>query len=147
MKKSNLVAGIGYVLVGTVLLVIALLTETKLEGLIWGFTGATILPGISMILRYFYWSQPQNRDRYEERLENERIELHDELKNKVRDRSGRLAYLAGLLVICASMVVFSILGTLEIIACSRLIVLFLFGYLVFQLVIGCVFFYHLMGKY
>ena len=85
MKKSNLITGILYVLFGVACLIVALLIETKLEGILWGFAGAGIFPGIMMICKYFYWSSPKNKERYEERLENERIEQHDELKTKIRD--------------------------------------------------------------
>lgn len=87
MKKSNLITGILYVLFGVVCLIVALLIETKLEGILWGFAGAGIFPGIMMICKYFYWSSPKNKEQYEERLENDRIEQHDELKTKIRDMS------------------------------------------------------------
>ena len=102
MKKSNLITGILYVLFGVVCLIVALLIETKLEGILWGFAGAGIFPGIMMICKYFYWSSPKNKEQYEERLENDRIEQHDELKTKIRDRAGRYAYGIGLVVICFS---------------------------------------------
>ena len=129
MKKSNLITGILYVLFGVVCLIVALLIETKLEGILWGFAGAGIFPGIMMICKYFYWSSPKNKERYEERLENERIEQHDELKTKIRDRAGRYAYGIGLVVICFSILVFSILGALEVIDNARMIILYLSGYL------------------
>ena len=108
MKKSNLITGILYVLFGVACLIVALLIETKLEGILWGFAGAGIFPGIMMICKYFYWSSPKNKERYEERLENERIEQHDELKTKIRDRAGRYTYSLGLLVVCFSILVFGI---------------------------------------
>ena len=114
MKKSNLITGILYVLFGVVCLIVALLIETKLEGILWGFAGAGIFPGIMMICKYFYWSSPKNKEQYEERLENDRIEQHDELKTKIRDRAGRYAYGIGLVVICFSILVFSFLGALEV---------------------------------
>ena len=77
MKKSNLITGILYVLFGMACLIVALLIETKLEGILWGFAGAGIFSGIMMICKYFYWSSPKNKERYEERLENERIEQHE----------------------------------------------------------------------
>lgn len=147
MKKSNLITGIAYVVFGLICLGVALLFETKLEGILWGLSGAGIAPGVAMIGKYFYWSSPKNRERYAERMENERIEMHDELKIKIRDKSGRYAYILGLLVICFSMVVFSILGTLEIIENSRMIVLYLGGYLLFQVIAGIVIFNKLMKKY
>ena len=95
MKKSNLITGILYVLFGVACLIVALLIETKSEDILWGFAGAGIFPGIMMICKYFYWSSPKNKERYEERLENERIEQHDELKTKIRDRAGRYSIRIG----------------------------------------------------
>ena len=140
MKKSNLITGILYVLFGVACLIVALLIETKLEGILWGFAGAGIFPGIMMICKYFYWSSPKNKERYEERLENERIEQHDELKTKIRDRAGRYTYSLGLLVVCFSILVFGILGALEVIDNARMIVLYLSGYLLFQVIAGIVIF-------
>ena len=147
MKKSNLAAGILYVLFGVACLIAALLMETKLEGILWGFAGAGLGPGILMICKYFYWSSPENKARYAERLENERIEMHDELKTKVRNEAGRYAYTLGLLAICFSILVFGLLGALEIIDCARMIVLYLSAYLLFQVTAGIVIFNRLMKKY
>ena len=147
MKKSNLITGILYVLFGVVCVIVALLVETKLEGILWGFAGAGIFPGLMMIFKYFYWSSPKNRVRYEERLENERIEIHDELKTKVRNEAGRYTYSLGILVICFSILGFGILGALEIIDNTRMIVLYLSGYLLFQIIAGIVIFNKLMKKY
>ena len=147
MKKSNLITGILYVLFGVVCVIVALLVETKLEGILWGFAGAGIVPGLMMIFKYFYWSSPKNRVRYEERLENERIEIHDELKTKVRNEAGRYTYSLGILVICFSILAFGILGALEIIDNTRMIVLYLSGYLLFQIIAGIVIFNKLMKKY
>ena len=147
MKKSNLIVGILYLIAGIACLLAALFTESKLNSLLFGFSGAGIGPGLLMICKYFYWTSPKNRGRYQERLENERIELHDELKEKVRDKSGRYAYVLGLFVISISMVVFSVLGALEIIDHSRMIVLYLGGYMIFQIVAGIVIFNRIIKKY
>ncbi len=147
MKKSNLVAGVLYMLFGVACLIAALLIETTLEGILWGFAGAGIFPGMMMICKYFYWSSPKNKERYEERLENEQIELHDELKTKVREKAGRYTYSLGLLVICFSILIFGILGALELIGNTRMIVLYLSSYLLFQVIAGIVIFNKLMEKY
>lgn len=89
----------------------------------------------------------KNKERYEQRLENERIEQHDELKTKIRDRAGRYAYILGLLVISFSILVFGILGALDVIANTRIIVLYLGAYLLFQVIAGIVIFNMLMKKY
>lgn len=132
---------------GIACLLAGLFTESKLDSLLFGFSGAGICPGLLMICQYFYWSSPKNRERYQERLENERIEQHDELKEKIRDKSGRYAYMLGLFVISISMVAFSVLGALEIIDNSRIIVLYLGSYFVFQIVVGIVIFNRIIKKY
>lgn len=147
MKKSNLATGIVYLLAGILLLITACRTDSVLGSLLFGFAGAGIGPGIMMIYKYFYWSAPKNRARYQELLENEKIEQNDELKIKLRDKSGRYAYLCGLMVLSVSMVVFSILGKLGIIDNPRMLILYLGGYLVFQIVIGIAFFNHLLKRY
>ena len=147
MKKSNAITGMLYVLAGAICLVAALLTETNMEGILWGIAGAGTVPGTMMLCRYFYWNSPRNKAKYEQRLENEQIEMHDELKSKVRNESGRYAYSFGLLVLCFSIFVFAVLDALEIIAHARMMVFYLSGYLLFQIVAGIVIFNKLLKKY
>ncbi len=147
MKKNELIIGICYLIAGTASLFLALFTETKLDGLFYGFSGAGIVPGGMMIYKYFYWTSPKNKDRYMEKLEDIKIERHDELKEKVRGKSARYSYTIGLYVISFSSVLFAILDALEIIDNGEIFVLFLAGYLVFQLIIGSVLFKQFMKKY
>jgi len=147
MKKSNLAAGILYVLFGAACLIAALIGETKLEGILWGFAGAGIVPGLMMVFRYFYWTSPKNSARYEDLLEKEKIEMHDELKTKIRNEAGRYTYTLGIWVICLSILAFGILGGLGIIDNARMIVLFLSGYLLFQFIAGIIIFNKLMKRY
>jgi len=147
MKKSNLVTGVLYVLFGAACLMAAGWTETKLEGILWGCAGAGIGPGVLMICQYFYWSSPKNKERYEARLERERIEQHDELKTKIRDQAGRYAYCLGLLVISFSILAFGILGALGVIDGARMIVLYLGGYLLFQIIAGIAIFNRILKTY
>jgi len=147
MKRSNLIVGIMYFLAGVGCLLTGLLTETKLEGLFFGFAGAGLCPGLLLVCQYFYWTSPQNRERYQEKMDNEQIEAHDELKIKIRDKSGRYAYTMGLIVISASAAVFSVLGSLEIVDNVKTIVFYLCGYLAFQIVAGILIFNRMMKKY
>lgn len=80
-------------------------------------------------------------------LEAEDIELKDERKTKLRDKSGRYAYLVGLVVLSISIVAFSVLGSLDVIQNVRLIIIYLGGLLVFQYIIGLVIYNHLSNKY
>ena len=147
MKKSYLNRGIICVLAGICFLLAAVFTESVLDGLLWGFAGGALGPGIGMIIQHFYWSAPKNQERYQEIQEQKDINLHDELNEKLRDKSGRIAYNIGLFIICISEIVFSILGKTGVITDYKIIVLYLFSLFVFQIVIGNVVYHQLRRKY
>jgi hypothetical protein len=147
MKKSYLSRGIVCVIVGICFLLAAVFTESAIDGLLWGLAGGALGPGIGMIIKYFYWSAPKNQERYREIQEQEEINLHDELNEKLRDKSGRIAYNIGLFTICISEVVFSILGKTGVITDHKIIVFYLFGLFVFLIVIGNVVYYQLRKRY
>ena len=147
MKKSFLSRGIVCVIVGICFLLAAVFTESAIDGLLWGLAGGALGPGIGMIIKYFYWSAPKNQERYREIQEQEEINLHDELNERLRDKSGRIAYNIGLFTICISEVVFSILGKTGVITDHKIIVFYLFGLFVFLIVIGNVVYYQLRKRY
>jgi hypothetical protein len=147
MKKSYLYTGITYLLIGLLIGMIAGFSNTKLESLLWGFAGAGVAGGIGGLGLYFYWTRPKNKIRYKEHLESETIELHDERKEKFRNQSGRYAYILGLVTICISIVIFSMLESLEIIHHTKILNLYLYGYFVFQYIAGIIIFRHLNKKY
>ena len=146
MKKTQLISGIIYTLLGLALLLTAIFTNTEI-GMLYGLGSALTGPGLVMMGKYFYWSRPQNRQRYEERLDNERIEMNDELKQKLRDRSGRYAYVLGIVTVSLSIFIIGILEDLGLIGDSRPMVLYLAAYLIFQVVAGIVIFNRLLKKY
>lgn len=147
MKKNYLNRGIVCVFAGICFLLAAILTETVFDGLLWGLAGGALGPGVGLIIKYFYWTSPQNADRYQELLEQEDINLHDELNEKLRDKSGRIAYLIGLLVLCVSEVIFAFLGKMGMITDHKIIVLYLFGLFLLQVIIGNTAYYYLRKKY
>ncbi len=147
MKKSYLNRGIIFILTGICFLLAAVFTESVFDGLLWGFAGGALGPGTGWIIQHFYWSAPKNQERYREIQEQEDINLHDELNEKLRDKSGRIAYNIGLLIICISEIVFSILGKTGVITDHKIIVLYLFSLFVFQIVIGKVVYHQLRRKY
>lgn len=147
MKKSNLYIGLIYLFIAIVCLVIALSFESRLEGLLFAFSGAGIGSGAVILWKYYYWTRPENKGRYQEKIENENIELHDERKTILRDKSGRYAYIIGLIVISVSIIIFSIIGKLNIVENSKLIIIYLAGFLAFQYIIGILIFNHLNKKY
>lgn len=147
MKRSNLFAGLMYLCIGIVSLLIVLNLDTKLESLLSGLAGAGISIGVFFLWKYYYWSRPENRGKYQEKAENENIELQDERKIMLRDKSGRYAYIVGLVVISISIVAFSVIGTLTIIENYILIISYLTGFAIFQYVIGVLIFNHLNKKH
>jgi len=147
MKRGMLWTGAAYVLAGIGLLAWSPFAEGRLGSLLFGFGFACLTPGLVMIGKYFYWSEPKRRELYREQMEAERIELRDELNVKLGDKSGRYAYVAGLLVAGVSIPVVSVLEVLELIQGGRLLVLYLGAYLLFQIVVGQVFYRRLRRKY
>ena len=147
MKKSTLAIGIVYVFAGCAFLFAALSMHSELDGLLCGFAGAMIGLGISSIFKYCYWTSPKHEKEYHEKWKQEQIELHDELKEKLRDKSGRYAYVLGLVVVGIAIPVFAVLNQLHLIESSSVLVIFLFFYLIFQYVAGVVIFKFLLKKY
>lgn len=147
MKKSMFMTGLVYVLIGIVFLLCGVLLDTKLNSLFWGFAGAGIIPGLTMIYKYFYWTRPQNETKYKEKIEEENINLNDERKEKFRNQSGRYAYILGLITVCISIIIFSVLNYLDIIQNAKLLIIYLVAYAIFQYIVGILIFMYLNTKY
>ncbi|WP_295741979.1 hypothetical protein [uncultured Oscillibacter sp.] len=147
MKKSNLWCGAAYALLGLVFLLAGLLWETRLSSLCVGFGAGMLSSGVVQLARYRKWTRPQNAAVYRQRLEEEQIDLRDERKEMLRDKSGRYAWLLGMALCAAAVVVFGVLGALEIVENSRLIVLCLAAYLIVQYGAGVLFYRRLSKKY
>ena len=147
MKKRDLWTGVGMTAAGVLCLLAALLWETPMRSLLCGFCGALSVPGVAQICKYVKWTSPRNAPIYRERLEREQIELRDERKSMLRDKSGRYAYILGLLTLSAAIFAlclleaFGVLGREE----TRLTVLFLGGCVLFQVTAGLVI-YRLLEK-
>ncbi len=149
MKKSCLWTGIRMIAVGLICLAGAVIWDTPLSSLLCGFFGALVCPGAMMVYKYFKWTRLETRDSYRRHLEEEQIELRDERKEMLRNKSGRYAYILGLLVTAVSILAFSILGKLGLTeeGASRLITLYLAAFLVIQYLAGAVFYKLLEKKY
>lgn len=147
MKKSNFWSGLVYALLGLAFLSAGLLWETRLSSLCVGFGAGMLSSGAMQLIRYRKWTRPENREAYRERQEQEQIELRDERKAMLRDRSGRYAWLLGMVLCALSIMVFGVLGALEIVENARLIILFLAAYLIVQYGAGVYFYRRLEKKY
>ena len=145
MKRSNIIYGLTYIILSGISLYIAIIFDAnKMSGVFYGLTGALGVGGIVSIAQYFYWKR--HNEKYEEKLEIERIEQQDELKQKLRDKSGRYAYLIGMSITALSIMAYSLLGVLNIMD-TEYIVIYLSIYLISQLFIGKIVFNHLLRKY
>lgn len=145
MKRSNIIYGLTCIILSGISLYIAIIFDAnKMSGVFYGLTGALGVGGIVSIAQYFYWKR--HNEKYEEKLEIERIEQQDELKQKLRDKSGRYAYLFGMFITALSIMAYSLLGVLNIMD-TEYIVIYLSIYLISQLFIGIIVFSHLLRKY
>lgn len=145
MKRSNIIYGLTCIILSGISLYIAIIFDAnKMSGAFYGLTGALGVGGIVSIAQYFYWKR--HNEKYEEKLEIERIEQQDELKQKLRDKSGRYAYLIGMSITALSIMAYSLLGVLNIMD-TEYIVIYLSIYLISQLFIGIIVFHHLLRKY
>lgn len=147
MKKNNLVIGFIYVIFGMLCLLISLYINTKLDSLLFGFFCSFNVVGIIIIGKYYYWNSPKNIEGYKEKLENERIELQDELKDKIRCKTAQYVYMVGLITISISILIFSILSKLEIIENGTIFTLYLCGYMFLQIISGRLIYNHISKKF
>ncbi len=88
----------------------------------------------------------KNKEKYQEKIEAEEIEQQDELKQKLSDKAGRYTYLIGLLIIILSIIVYSVLGALNIMN-TKHILIYLGVYLISQVFIGIIVFNYLLKNY
>ena len=148
MKKSDLWTGIGMIAVGLVCLA-AVFLNTLVSSLFAGLFGAFTVPGIVQVYKYCKYTSPKHAAEYRERLEQEKIDLRDERKEMLRNKSGRYAYLLGLLMVAAAIIACSILEAFGIIEedAARLAILSMAAYALFQLVAGIVIYKLLEKKY
>lgn len=147
MKKSLLYTGLGYLIFGIVFIIIALITEFKFEGLLWGAGGAGIVPGIVDILKYLHWSRPENQEKYNEKLKTEKIEMNDERKIMLRDKSGCITYKIMLVIYCVLIILVSIINSVcNFKPLSIYIVVTLVILLIFQYACGIIVFNYLDKK-
>lgn len=140
MKKSNLWWALGFATAGAAFFLTGLLWQTRLSGILCGIGGGWLFNGAVQLWRYAKWTRPENAAAYQERLEQEQIDLHDERKELLRNKSGRYAYLLGLASCCLFILVFSVLDILDIVENGSLFVLFLAAWLIVQYAAGVLFY-------
>ncbi len=149
MKKSYLWTGLGMIALGLACFAGAIFWNTPLDSILCGFSGAFTFPGAMQVYKYVKWTKLETADSCQRHFEEEQIELRDERKAMLRSKSGHIAYVLGLLAAAVSMAAVSLLEKLGMVeeAASRLLILFLAGYLLFQIFAGWAIYHFLDRKY
>lgn len=147
MNKNTLYIGLAYTTLGAALLAAALLGEYAYEALLWGFGGGSLGSGLSLLWRYFYWTRPAKADEYQERLQTEKIESHDERKIMLRDKSGRIVSVIMLFVFTGLICIFSALTVFGIMMPVARYLVIIFALIIFlQLVLSTIVFNYLSKR-
>lgn len=147
MIKNYLYSGFILIFLGIIVFIINLFSNPVIESLLLGIAGSCLFVGIFQIIKYFYWSKENNKDRFEKKMKLEKRELHDEFKEKLRLLSIRYTFLINLGILTLSIVFFSILGKLGYFTDYRIIIIYLGLLLLVQILISYIIYYHLLRKY
>jgi len=141
MKKSTLYTGIGYLVCAIALILFGKFgPEVSFKELIIGFASGLVLPGIIRIYKYIHWTKPQNALIYEEKMKEEQINLNDERKIMLREKSGRITYIIMFVVLTILNIVFTFIGV------EKWIIITLWVVIAFKYICGVAVFYYLARK-
>ena len=101
------------------------------------------------VYKYVKWTRLETADSLQRYLEEEQINLRDERKEMLRNKSGRYAYILGLLLTAAAILTFSALGKLGMVGeeAARLMLVVSSVYLLVQYAAGLVIYQLLERKY
>lgn len=140
MKKNGVVALLLFIC-GIALIIMGLSIETlthgsTIFGMGWGFIGGAVVT----FYMYVYMLDPKNKSQYEEHLKKEKINLHDERKIMLREKSGRITYVIMFVVLIILNIVFTFIGV------EKWIILTLWGVIAFKYICGVTVFYYLAKK-
>ena len=137
MEKKHLVSGIGVIGMGLVFFALSFL-DSRLQAPFCGF---------AQTIKYVYWSKPERRERYQEKMENMKIIMEDERKEVLRYKSGWYMYIFTLIVLGLTVSVIQILGNYGVLEGARWVVIFL-GILFFaELFLGWLIYRQMDKKY
>lgn len=124
MRRSDLITGILFSTIGIVFFAMAC-TDIPLQSLFCGLAGAGIGPGVMMISKYVYWSHPDRKTKYTDKLEAEKIKMHDEREEMLRGKTACFLHAYTLVVIGIYCIIFQVLEKLMIIENSRVFIIYL----------------------
>jgi len=114
MKKSTFYKALAYLAGAAVCLALVIRYDFRIEPILCGMVGACAAVGLKLLRQYFYWSRPENAAAYEEKQRRAQIDLRDERKVMLREKSAYVMYRILYYVEWAAVVVLAVLSTLEI---------------------------------
>lgn len=137
MKKSTLYIGLCYLAVGICAILFGLFGPSiENDEIIGAIAGGGIGPGLYMIYKYFYWSKPENKPKYEEKLKKEQIILKDERKIMLREKSARITYIILFFLLAILIPIFTIMNVNKIVIITLSIIwafIYVCGIVVFRI--------------
>ncbi|BBN98036.1 hypothetical protein [Sporolactobacillus terrae] len=148
MKNNTkiLIANVIMLVIGIVMLLFGFNeTTAPMSGMLTGLGSALSLSAVFWMIRVLYWYSPSRKDQYENRMKTQNIDLKDERKIMLRDKSGRAAYLIGLAVLVICILVFRVLHALNIYDIGRAFFIFTGVFVVFEYLLGIIIF-NIMSK-
>ncbi len=134
MKKNLVLASL------LLILGISLITILPNGSIIFGMGCGFIGGAIVNFYKYLYRLSPKNKIEYEEHLKKEKINLNDERKIMLREKSGRITYVIMFVVLIITNIVFTFIGV------EKWIIYTLWGVIAFKYICGVAVFYYLAKK-
>lgn len=144
MEKKVLYKAIISIGLGVAFIIVSFLFEFPNESFLWGFGGGGIGSGTMMLFKYLRWSKPENQKEYTHIIKKQTIELSDERKVMIREKSASITGIIMLGIYCFFIIFFAILNTLGYFAqISQYLVIGLSLLALIQLISGVIAFNYL----
>ncbi len=141
MKKRDVISlGILF-LCGAVFVLLSLFNKELVHGSTIFATGISFMAGaVIAVAKRFYWQRPKNKPTYDKCLHDEKINLNDERKVMLRQKSGQISYIIMFYVLTIVNLIFTFAGV------EKWIILTLWGVILFQYVCGLLVYKNLSAK-
>lgn len=100
MKKRDRMLLIVYIIIGAAAMLAGLLSDIgRYSSMLFAGGFAFSLSSFLQLVRYWYHMHPENREKYQEKLHQQQIDLKDERKVQLRHRAGYIAW-AATIILC-----------------------------------------------
>ena len=147
MEKKVLYKAMISIGLGLAFIMVSFLFEFPNESFLWGFGGGGIGSGTMMLFKYIHWSKPENQKEYSHIIKKQTIELSDERKVMLREKSASITGMIMLGIYCLFIILFAILNTLGYLPqLSQYLISGLSILIIIQITSGIIIFNHLNKK-